>query len=806
MSDSALTPIASSTSSEASTPYSSQKNSPTSDTHTSPLHSDSLMVQSAEPGDHEEKRRLDTRDAVEILTASDGGREIDNSARTRNSNALSLEEPNVPSLDQILERSRGYNSSKRPRSGTTSQPASSSHSDPSHIASRNQSLLNNIVVYHSQSPSLELSSEGSPLVGDDPFELAVWRAFEPLIRKRYEAGCAEAPPVDDWDVGSPHSEDEVDEELPRIMRITIGELGTGLEGVDTKASNLSTINSSTGHKNDSESILQSLPSSADLDWAQSLEANSRIAWRMRDEIDSIRKKRQNTDRFYIPLEPSHCLSPQEDCIVSTSSGELSSYRSVVTEGVPKSICSNSIIQHEDTNASVSVVDSTPSPLGPQPTFRFIGVAVPSIPWLKTRMLQNNPRSLKRRREDTSDSEFDPTTTQRHVIRHSSQYFTKVVPDRHSSPPVPVDVQAPDQSFGPCVDELNASLVTLRPPSGNSLAKLCHNCRNSHPGRTLAQCGYRLLGEDGVERRCNKSWCERCLRYWYGFDDDAVMYAVHGVVSATHHRGTGLGIRDNDWVCAYCLSLCLCTLCSRERSAWRLPYRPSKNARLKDGVPIKRRGRHPKQFISGIQNVVTPSTTSATLVGSRRSRHVVPQLWLPRYDLPSASLDPIYNPPTRPCTRDFPTGAPVFSAVDYAPTVYQNGSSLEDDGHEDSFSDAAVNEGDADSGGTTSKEYSMLAQRTVSRKNYVVVVPGKKLPTPAKQPSLLPPVVIPDLDTPHCVPELSLGDLTDPPDEVQLLLLSAPDPTEHPSEEAIVDVGEGLDGDISRIINFSPGFP
>lgn len=110
--------------------------------------------------------------------------------------------------------------------------------------------------------------------------------------------------------------------------------------------------------------------------------------------------------------------------------------------------------------------------------------------------------------------------------------------------------------------------------------------------------------------------------------------------------------------------------------------------------------------------------------------------------PAARLSTVSHQTTRPCSRDFPLGAPVPTSTSYAPIVVRRGNRLENDGLDDCFTGS---EGDSDqcnfssvtrrkNHGGDCKEPSLLEQHgpvLAQRKNYAIVIPGKKLPAPRK---------------------------------------------------------------------------
>jgi hypothetical protein len=183
-------------------------------------------------------------------------------------------------------------------------------------------------------------------------------------------------------------------------------------------------------------------------------------------------------------------------------------------------------------------------------------------------------------------------------------------------------------------------------------------------------------------------------------------------------------------------------------------------------------------------------------------------WLPAIPTPTPGLDPTYYEATRPCTRDFPTGAPQPTAANHAPVVYQPGAALEKDGLEDSFTGSEASEGDGDgeervcgqSARSRSKSSSpdkhaittsdMVAPTT--RKNFIIVVPGRRMPSAMKKKREL-------IEEP-----LSPSSQTLTP---ELTTLAIPDPSEH-TLDAIASISlkssmTGVPDDTSPIFD---GYP
>ena len=141
-------------------------------------------------------------------------------------------------------------------------------------------------------------------------------------------------------------------------------------------------------------------------------------------------------------------------------------------------------------------------------------------------------------------------------------------------------------FGLCVDKIDPLTIEVRPVKDSivSTTALCHNCRCNSTGlNRRAQCDNVTIGNS--TRRCNKTFCERCLRGWYGLDDDAIEFVMR-VQRAGEGRertetctgtGVGMGIVEGKWICPFCIDLCMCTHCYRRRGVERTKYAPSARA-------------------------------------------------------------------------------------------------------------------------------------------------------------------------------------------------------------------------------------
>ncbi|PVF96897.1 hypothetical protein CPB86DRAFT_477591 [Serendipita vermifera] len=150
-------------------------------------------------------------------------------------------------------------------------------------------------------------------------------------------------------------------------------------------------------------------------------------------------------------------------------------------------------------------------------------------------------------------------------------------------------------FGQCVDEINITNVVIQPVKHGSSGTLCHNCRSGNGNRSLrARCQHRVsaatVSDPDAFVRCNKSYCERCLRFWYGMDDDAMNFILYGNRNSEGRIGTGLGmgIIEGTWLCPWCINLCMCTFCQRKRGESRTRFRPSLRAKIAQPPPSPRR--------------------------------------------------------------------------------------------------------------------------------------------------------------------------------------------------------------------------
>lgn len=138
----------------------------------------------------------------------------------------------------------------------------------------------------------------------------------------------------------------------------------------------------------------------------------------------------------------------------------------------------------------------------------------------------------------------------------------------------------DVPFGICVDDVDTTTIRLRSVKDALVAttRLCHQCRNSGSSEMFrAQCENTSTTNDGEGHQCNKTFCERCLRGWYGFDDPGMEFLKGTGIDDTLGSGLGLRIKKGSWICPVCIHHCMCTVCSRKRQAPRTKYRPSRTA-------------------------------------------------------------------------------------------------------------------------------------------------------------------------------------------------------------------------------------
>ena len=210
---------------------------------------------------------------------------------------------------------------------------------------------------------------------------------------------------------------------------------------------------------------------------------------------------------------------------------------------------------------------------------------------------------KRKAEVLTESSFDEDSEEEY--RHAAKSVTRQPGKRRklaksgsnnsraSSSPIPTNPAPPrqisaagsriDTPYGLCVDDIDTSLIEVKPARDSlvTTTQICHQCRNSSTtNMTRVQCGNVASFADGrVSHRCNKTFCERCLRAWYGFDDVGMSFLKRkdGQQDGSMGSGVGLGIVDGIWMCPVCISFCMCTICSRRRGVPRTRYRPSSTA-------------------------------------------------------------------------------------------------------------------------------------------------------------------------------------------------------------------------------------
>ncbi len=210
---------------------------------------------------------------------------------------------------------------------------------------------------------------------------------------------------------------------------------------------------------------------------------------------------------------------------------------------------------------------------------------------------------KRKAEVLSESSFDedseeeyrhaPKSTNRQVRKRRKLTRFGSANSHASSSPIPTNPAPPrqisaagsriDTPYGMCVDDIDPSSIEVKPARDSRVTttQICHQCRNiSTTNMTRVQCRNVASFADGrVSHRCNKTFCERCLRAWYGFDDVGMSFlkGKDGQQDGSTGSGVGLGIVDGTWRCPVCISFCMCTICSRKRGVLRTRYRPSSTA-------------------------------------------------------------------------------------------------------------------------------------------------------------------------------------------------------------------------------------
>ncbi|KAG8830205.1 hypothetical protein FRC17_005232 [Serendipita sp. 399] len=629
----------------------------------------------------------------------------------------------------------------------------------------------------------------------DIFHIAVLRSYEPLRRLRIETECATA--TNDESVlesASSVADEEGDEEIRSNLSTAANSSegrGFGVGRVDTNpapSAASSTVPGDSPCESYEAHVHTQNPTA--FDSPLGLE----VAWGMRERLDSTRKKQRTVDRFLLPskalvsqIETSMWSShydlvktPSSDPEIaptpSTSTEEREYRHSSVTSEHRKTTPSTLSTLSESTDLSHTMVDSRSS-LGPQPTFRFIGVAVPSIPGFKHRGPPSFTRQItKRRRVDTSDDEFDPALPRPQLIRRRTSTIIQATKIPSKIAFFGREIGELDGTAGPCVDDIDLSSITLRPPKGSSL-------------------------NAGTRRTMRAEWSGDALR-----DGVNAAYATGMVLMTTllHILCMALFPLLTVWVLVsvfgrgigHALSACryyvLKTAPRGDLDFGRARMQEYKTQTCTEDEADQQEAYHVgKEFIRGASDGVLDEVSHPRL----RRLHEVPLKWLPHVDLQSARVDPSDHPQTRPCTRDFPTGAPTLSAVDFAAIIFNNGGKLENDGHEDTFS-----EGETSNARTPDDTSGPVV---TARKNHLVVVPGKKLPAPAKHEHILP-SPISHLGSPLPLPELSPSIPMDAPDE---LLSTSPCLFEENLEDPAAIIDEGIDDDIARdiarMVNFSP---
>ncbi|CAG7852457.1 SubName: Full=Uncharacterized protein {ECO:0000313/EMBL:CCA75310.1} [Serendipita indica DSM 11827] len=355
----------------------------------------------------------------------------------------------------------------------------------------------------------------------------------------------------------------------------------------------------------------------------------------------------------------------------------------------------------------------------RPRRRFLGVGINHPIGSYARLMRRSPeqrsvsppmgsigprliseRSFEESSSDSSNGVHRRPRKRRAAVADSEDEFVPIIPAPHTA-----DrrlVQSPETSRAipeekraayldnTCVDDVDLSAIRIKEPAGlrTETTKWCHNCRNARTqNKNRARCwNTGTSGDSNI--RCNKTWCVPCLQKWYGFDDDAVSYALHGHVGDGQAKGTGLGIREDSWICPYCLDLCMCTQCTKHRV--RVRFLPSKHAGL-------------HLIFDASRPTTSGNTVDPPLFPTQRkiqSLLAVPPHWLPKTLYARLSNGRTTTDGSKPRTRCFQLGA-----------------DLEDDGLSDSFT-----ESDDDRRGVPS----------TSRHNYLVVAPGLRMPATRKR--------------------------------------------------------------------------
>ncbi len=104
--------------------------------------------------------------------------------------------------------------------------------------------------------------------------------------------------------------------------------------------------------------------------------------------------------------------------------------------------------------------------------------------------------------------------------------------------------------------------------------------------------------------------------------------------------------------------------------------------------------------------------------------------MPLIPNPTPGLDSVYYEATRPYTRDFPTGASQPTAANHAPTFFQTRAILENDVLEDLFTGSEADESDTDGEDAPSAQDGVVIP--APRRNFIIVTPGRKLPSTTKK--------------------------------------------------------------------------
>jgi hypothetical protein len=149
--------------------------------------------------------------------------------------------------------------------------------------------------------------------------------------------------------------------------------------------------------------------------------------------------------------------------------------------------------------------------------------------------------------------------------------------------------------------------------------------------------------------------------------------------------------------------------------------------------------HPQALARRASAVPDGAPTSNVKFRRRAESLTISSAWHVMIPPPTLGLDPEYYEATRPRTRDFPTGAPPPTAAHFAPILVKHGSNLENDGLDDHFTGSEGEEGrtmgKAKTDWDVEEGKDMLGERPSvdgrKRKNWTVVVQGRKLPSVKK---------------------------------------------------------------------------